>query len=194
MPPPFELFTIIALSAVDPDSPLDTTLMTALRDNDIHTDKRVGIATSPSVAFENHAHAGLSVDGSAPLAFPAPVQLVQVAEEEALTFTESNTTFQTRQTFRFFVETAGVKHFFVRYRTRVISATRTVHSALSIDGATEIAEVTHTGTTFTVVDADEDSASLAIGWHTLLIRTKTSGAGGNANHEMEGNWVHISSP
>ena len=195
MPPPFELFTIIALSAVDPDSPLDTTLMTALRDNDIHTDKRVGIATSPSVAFENHAHAGLSTDGSAPIVIPAPVHVVTMAEEEAIQYVNSNTVFQTRQTFYFRIEAAGIKKFICRYRTKVTSANKTVHAAISIDGAAEIAETQHSGTAFTLVDADEDSASsLAVGWHKLEVRTKISGTGGGPNHFLQGDWVAITNP
>ena len=65
MPVPSKPFTTIADSAIEPDSPLDSTLMTALRDNDIHVDERVGKPSDFGASQANHRHTGQ--DGSAPV-------------------------------------------------------------------------------------------------------------------------------
>ncbi len=187
-------FTIIALSRTDPDSPLDTTLMIDYANNDIHTDNRVGIHSLPTASVINHAHKGFATDGSAPIAIPAPVHLVLTAEELAVSY-NANFTFLTTETHRFYIENAGVKHFFARYRTSVNNPVNSVESGLSIDGVAEIAVASNTGSAFSLVDADEDSASLAVGWHTLEIRLRTvSGGGGSPTSTIEGVWVAITSP
>lgn len=59
-------FTAIADSAVDPDSPVTTTLMVALQENDIHLEEWLGAsATSEAAKAQDHAHAGFAVDGTA---------------------------------------------------------------------------------------------------------------------------------
>lgn len=55
MPSPSKNFTVIPDTAVDPDSPLDTTLMTALRDNDLHIEEWLG---KDYTAAQNHNHDG----------------------------------------------------------------------------------------------------------------------------------------
>ena len=55
-------FTTISNSQIDPDSPLDTTLFTQLRDNDLHINQRVGITTGGPV-LEDHAHKGFGAGG-----------------------------------------------------------------------------------------------------------------------------------
>ena len=55
MPAPSKVFTTFADSAVDPDSPIDTTLMTGLRDNDIHLKEWLGLSYT---AAQNHDHDG----------------------------------------------------------------------------------------------------------------------------------------
>lgn len=57
MPVPSKNFTIIADSAVDPDSPLDTTLITALRDNTIHIEEWLGLSYA---AAQDHDHDGVN--------------------------------------------------------------------------------------------------------------------------------------
>lgn len=57
MPAPSKSFTVIADTAVDPDSPLDTALMTALRDNDIHIEEWLG---HDYTAAQNHNHDGVN--------------------------------------------------------------------------------------------------------------------------------------
>lgn len=56
MPVPSVSFTTIATSAVDVDSPLDETLMTALRNNDIHNYEWIGYGYTPAQA---HSHDGV---------------------------------------------------------------------------------------------------------------------------------------
>lgn len=56
-------FTVIADSSVDPDSPLTTTLMVSLQENDIHLEEWLGLSASVKIA--DHAHAGFDVDGTA---------------------------------------------------------------------------------------------------------------------------------
>lgn len=51
-------FTAIADSAVDPDSPVDTTLITSLRDNDIHLREWLG-ASYYAGAAQDHNHDGV---------------------------------------------------------------------------------------------------------------------------------------
>jgi hypothetical protein len=53
MPAPTKNFTTFADSAVDPDSPIDTALMTGLRDNDIHVREWIGVGYT---AAQNHDH------------------------------------------------------------------------------------------------------------------------------------------
>ena len=55
MTAPTKSFTTFADSAVDPDSPLDTALMTGLRDNDIHLEEWLGMDYA---AAQNHDHDG----------------------------------------------------------------------------------------------------------------------------------------
>lgn len=55
MPAPTKSFTVIADAAIDPDSPLDTTLMTALRDNDLHLEEWLGMSYT---AAQDHDHDG----------------------------------------------------------------------------------------------------------------------------------------
>lgn len=57
MPAPSRAFTTIALTAVDVDSPIDETLMTALRDNDIHNYEWIGYGYTPAQA---HDHDGVN--------------------------------------------------------------------------------------------------------------------------------------
>lgn len=57
MAPPSKTFTIIPDSAIDPDSPLTTTLMTNLRDNDIHLEEWLG---KNFVAAIDHDHDGVN--------------------------------------------------------------------------------------------------------------------------------------
>lgn len=56
MPAPSKSFTVIADTDVDPDSPLTTGLMTALRDNDIHLEEWLG---KDYTAAQNHTHDGV---------------------------------------------------------------------------------------------------------------------------------------
>lgn len=56
MPAPSKSFTTIADTAVDPDSPLDTALMTALRDNDIHLKE---VLYGAFTASAPHTHDGV---------------------------------------------------------------------------------------------------------------------------------------
>lgn len=56
MPAPSKSFTTIADTAVDPDSPLDTALMTALRDNDIHLKE---VLYGAFTASAPHTHNGV---------------------------------------------------------------------------------------------------------------------------------------
>ena len=56
MPAPSVAFTTIALTAVDVDSPVTETLMTALRNNDIHNYEWVGYGYTPAQA---HSHDGV---------------------------------------------------------------------------------------------------------------------------------------
>lgn len=55
-------FTVIPDADVDPDSPVTTTLMTQLRDNDIHLEEWLGLSATVKIA--DHAHAGFAVDGT----------------------------------------------------------------------------------------------------------------------------------
>lgn len=55
MAAPAKNFTVILDTSVDPDSPLDTTLMTALRDNDQHLEEWLG---KDYTAATNHNHDG----------------------------------------------------------------------------------------------------------------------------------------
>lgn len=57
MPSPSKNFTIISDSAIDADSPIDTTLMTGLRDNDIHLQEWLG---KDYTAAPNHNHDGIN--------------------------------------------------------------------------------------------------------------------------------------
>lgn len=59
MPAPTKAWVNIADSAVDPDSPLDTALMTALRDNHIHLRDWLG-ASYAAGAAQNHNHDGVN--------------------------------------------------------------------------------------------------------------------------------------
>ncbi len=54
---PSKNFTIIPDADVDPDSPLTTTLVTGLRDNDIHNEEWIG---KDFVAAQNHDHDGVN--------------------------------------------------------------------------------------------------------------------------------------
>lgn len=56
MTAPSKTFTTIADSRIDPESIIDTDLMTDLRDNDIHNYEWIGFGFSPSQA---HKHDGL---------------------------------------------------------------------------------------------------------------------------------------
>ena len=53
MAAPSKVFTVIADSRIDPDSPLDTTLFTDLRNNDIHLEEWLGHSY---VAAQDHNH------------------------------------------------------------------------------------------------------------------------------------------
>jgi len=55
MAPPSKNFTIIADSAIDPDSPITTDLMTDFRDNDIHLEEWLGHSYT---AAQDHDHDG----------------------------------------------------------------------------------------------------------------------------------------
>lgn len=57
MPAPSKSFTAIPDTSIDPDSPLDTALMTALRDNDIHLEEWLGLDYT---AAQNHNHDGVN--------------------------------------------------------------------------------------------------------------------------------------
>lgn len=57
MPAPSKNFTVIADSAVDAESPVDTSLMQALRDNDQHLKEWLG---KDYVAEQNHNHDGVN--------------------------------------------------------------------------------------------------------------------------------------
>ena len=59
---PSKNFTVIADADIDPDSPVTTGLMTALRDNDIHLEEWLGLSATLKQA--DHAHAGFGVDGT----------------------------------------------------------------------------------------------------------------------------------
>lgn len=65
---PSKTFTSITDVRVQPDAPVDTTLMRNLRDNDIHVNERIGIPTGPGTPDQNHGHQGLSKDGSVEIA------------------------------------------------------------------------------------------------------------------------------
>lgn len=56
MTAPSVSFTTIALTAVDVDSPITETLMTALRNNDIHNYEWIGYGYTPAQA---HSHDGV---------------------------------------------------------------------------------------------------------------------------------------
>lgn len=56
MPAPSKSFTAVADTAVDPDSPLDTALLTALRDNDIHLKE---VLYGAFTASAPHTHNGV---------------------------------------------------------------------------------------------------------------------------------------
>ena len=56
MPAPAKAFTVIADADVDPDSPLTTGLVTALRDNTLHLEEWLG---KDYVAATNHKHDGI---------------------------------------------------------------------------------------------------------------------------------------
>lgn len=60
MAAPTKNFTSIADSTIDPDSPLTTTLMTNLRDNDENFNSQLIGETSPFVAAEKHNHDGVN--------------------------------------------------------------------------------------------------------------------------------------
>lgn len=62
---PSKTFTSITDVRIQPDAPVDTTLMRDLRDNDINSSERIGIPTGSGTADRNHAHLGLGKDGSA---------------------------------------------------------------------------------------------------------------------------------
>ena len=55
-------FTVIPASDVDPDSPVTTTLMSALSENTIHLEEWMGLSATLKIA--DHAHAGFAVDGT----------------------------------------------------------------------------------------------------------------------------------
>jgi hypothetical protein len=57
MPAPSKNFTAIADTAVDVDSPIDETLMTALRDRDQHLYEWIGYGYTPAQA---HNHDGVN--------------------------------------------------------------------------------------------------------------------------------------
>lgn len=57
MPAPSKAFTAIADTSIDPDSPLDTSLFTALRDNDVHLEEWLGHGYT---AAQNHNHDGVN--------------------------------------------------------------------------------------------------------------------------------------
>lgn len=57
MPAPSKTFTTIADSRVDPESIIDTDLMTDLRDNDIHNYEWIGFGFTPAQA---HTHDGVN--------------------------------------------------------------------------------------------------------------------------------------
>lgn len=57
MPAPSKNFTVIADTAIDVDSPIDETLMTRLRDNDIHLQEWLG---KNYTAAEDHDHDGVN--------------------------------------------------------------------------------------------------------------------------------------
>lgn len=54
---PSKSFTVIPDSDIDPDSPITTGLMTALRDNDVHIEEWLG---DGFVAAKNHNHDGIN--------------------------------------------------------------------------------------------------------------------------------------
>lgn len=60
MAAPSEPFTIIADASVDPDSPLTTGLMLALKRNDIHLEEWLGLSF---VAAQDHDHDGVNSKG-----------------------------------------------------------------------------------------------------------------------------------
>ena len=64
MTAPTKAFTVVADSSVDPASPVDTVLMTALRDNDIHLREWLGFSYEAAAA-QDHNHDGVN---SAPVA------------------------------------------------------------------------------------------------------------------------------
>lgn len=64
MAAPSKVWTDIANSRIDVDSPGNTDLFTFIRDDLIHTDERVGIPVAPANRQTNHRHRGLNVDGS----------------------------------------------------------------------------------------------------------------------------------
>jgi hypothetical protein len=53
---PSKVFTTIADSRIDPESIIDTDLMTQLRDNDIHMNERIG---GSFTADKDHTHDGV---------------------------------------------------------------------------------------------------------------------------------------
>lgn len=57
MPAPTRAFTNIADGAIDPDSPIDTALMTAFRNNDEHLEEWIG---KDYTAAQNHDHDGVN--------------------------------------------------------------------------------------------------------------------------------------
>lgn len=60
MPAPSKAWVVIADTAVDPDSPLDTALITGLRDNQINLDERLGGANYPAGrSLQDHTHDGV---------------------------------------------------------------------------------------------------------------------------------------
>lgn len=82
---PSKTFTIIADSAVDADSPMDVSLMTGLRDNDIHLREWLG---RDYAAEPNHSHDGVnsrSISGGQ----------VLLMDRDAMTVSQSFTTIDT---------------------------------------------------------------------------------------------------
>jgi hypothetical protein len=57
MPAPSKAWVIIADTAVDPDSPLDTALLTGLRDNLVHLEEWLGLSYT---AAQDHNHDGVN--------------------------------------------------------------------------------------------------------------------------------------
>lgn len=64
MAAPTKSFTTIPDTQVDANSPAKEDLFTFLRDNGEHNDERIGIPTNDAARQANHAHKGLSNDGS----------------------------------------------------------------------------------------------------------------------------------